>query len=116
MLAPIGTMVFYSQFDDAATWKNALQARLPGLRVLQAHEVDDPAEIDFALVWKPPERFFDRMSGLRLRLAGEQRPMLLGLATYKPMKPSRLAQAFIQRCRAYIFGSIHSGHDGGQFF
>ncbi len=63
---PLGTMVFYSQFDDFTTWKNALQARLPGLRVLDAHEVQDPADIDYALVWKPPERFFDRMSSLRL--------------------------------------------------
>ena len=53
---------------------------------------------------------------VRLRLAGEQRPMLLGLATYKPMKPSRLTQAFIQRCRAYISDQYIPGMTAGSFF
>jgi len=43
---------------------------------------------------------------VRLRLAGQHRPMLLGLATYKPAKQSRVAQVFMERCRACI-----SDHD-----
>ena len=35
-------------------------------------------------------------------LAGSHRPMQLGLATYKPMKQSRLTRVFMERCRAYI--------------
>lgn len=53
---------------------------------------------------------------VRLRLAGEQRPMLLGLATYKPMKPSRLTQAFMQRCRAYISDQYIPGMSAASFF
>lgn len=53
---------------------------------------------------------------VRLRLAGEQRPMLLGLATYKPLKPSRLAQAFMQRCRAYISDQYIPGMAAASFF
>jgi glyoxylate/hydroxypyruvate reductase A len=61
-----GTLVFYSDFDDFETWKQALQAQLPALRVLHSREVDDPETIDFALVWKPPEGFFREMTRLKL--------------------------------------------------
>jgi glyoxylate/hydroxypyruvate reductase A len=61
-----GTLVFYSQFDDFATWKKALQAQLPTLRVLHSDESDDPGAIDFALVWKPPAGFFRDMTRLKL--------------------------------------------------
>lgn len=61
-----GTLAFYSDFDDFDTWKQALQARLPALRVLRASEVQDPASVDYALAWKPPPGFFDRMRNLRL--------------------------------------------------
>lgn len=53
---------------------------------------------------------------VRLRLAGEHRPMLLGLATYRPMKPSRLTQAFMQRCRAYISDQYIPGMSAASFF
>lgn len=53
---------------------------------------------------------------VRLRLAGEHRPMLLGLATYKPLKPSRLAQVFMHRCRSYISDQYIPGMTAGSFF
>jgi len=61
-----GTLAFYSDFDDFETWKRALQAQLPALRVLHSSEIDDPKAIDFALVWKPPEGFFREMARLKL--------------------------------------------------
>ena len=61
-----GTLVFYSEFDDFETWKQALQAQLPALRVLHSDEMDDPATVDFALVWKPPAGFFRGMARLKL--------------------------------------------------
>lgn len=39
---------------------------------------------------------------VRVRLAGENRPMLLGLATYRPMKQSKLAKVFMEHCRSRI--------------
>jgi len=60
------TLVFYSEFDDFDTWKRALQARLPSLRVVRADEINDHEQIDFALVWKPPAGFFARMTRLKL--------------------------------------------------
>ncbi|MDB5877814.1 MAG: serA3 [Variovorax sp.] len=62
----VGTLVFYSDFDDFGVWKEALLAHLPSLKILHSHDIGDPAEIDYALVWKPPEGFFDRMTKLRL--------------------------------------------------
>jgi glyoxylate/hydroxypyruvate reductase A len=66
LTAPSGALVFYSQFDDFTAWKQALQARMPQLRVLHESEVDDPAAIHYALAWKPPTGFFDAMPNLRL--------------------------------------------------
>jgi DNA-binding transcriptional LysR family regulator len=53
---------------------------------------------------------------VRLRLAGGHRPMLLGMATYKPMKPSRLTQVFMQRCRSYISDQYIPGMSAASFF
>ena len=53
---------------------------------------------------------------VRVRLAGENRPMLLGLATYKPMKQSRLSKVFMERCRAYISDQYIPGMSAPSFF
>ncbi|XAH24860.1 glyoxylate/hydroxypyruvate reductase A [Xylophilus sp. GW821-FHT01B05] len=64
--AAVGTLAFYSDFDDFKTWKNALQAQLPNLEVLHSSEIDRPEAIDYAMVWKPPQGFFGQMPNLRL--------------------------------------------------
>lgn len=64
--AAVGTLAFYSDFDDFQTWKKALQAQLPALRVIHASEIERPQDIDYALVWKPPQGIFERMTNLRL--------------------------------------------------
>ncbi|OWT74478.1 MULTISPECIES: glyoxylate/hydroxypyruvate reductase A [unclassified Achromobacter] len=61
-----GTLVFHSEFDDYATWRDALHAQLPRLDIRHASEIDDPAQVRYALAWKPPAGFFDRMANLRL--------------------------------------------------
>lgn len=63
---PSGSLVFYSEFDDYATWKQALQARLPQLDILHSSELTDPSRVHYALAWKPPEGFFGGMPDLRL--------------------------------------------------
>lgn len=62
----LGTLVFYSKFDDFGIWKRALQSQLPALRVVQADEVGNPEHIHYALVWKPPAGFFQPMTQLKL--------------------------------------------------
>ncbi|MGB3070019.1 MAG: glyoxylate/hydroxypyruvate reductase A [Ottowia sp.] len=64
--APSGALAFHSDFDDFETWKRAIQAQLPDLKIVHASAIEDPRDIHYALVWKPPERFFDRMDNLRL--------------------------------------------------
>ena len=56
----VGTLAFYSDFDDFQTWKRALQAQLPALHVVHASEAERPEEIDYAMVWKPPQGIFER--------------------------------------------------------
>jgi glyoxylate/hydroxypyruvate reductase A len=63
---PSGTLVFYSDFDDFETWKRALHAHLPDLRIVHSSAVDDHSAVHYALVWKPPEGFFDTLPNLRL--------------------------------------------------
>lgn len=53
---------------------------------------------------------------VRVRLAGTHRPMLLGLATYKPMQQSRLTRIFMERCRAYISDQYIPGMSAPRFF
>ena len=53
---------------------------------------------------------------VRVRLAGKHRPMLLGLATYKPVKQSRLASVFMARCRSYISDQYIPGMSAASFF
>jgi hypothetical protein len=42
--------------------------------------------------------------------------MLLGLATYAPAKRPRLAQVFMQRCRAYISDQYIPGMSAASYF
>lgn len=65
-LTPSGSLVFYSEFDDYTLWKQALQACLPSLKIVRAGEVENPADVHYALAWKPPEGFFASMPNLRL--------------------------------------------------
>jgi DNA-binding transcriptional LysR family regulator len=53
---------------------------------------------------------------VRVRLAGANRPMLLGLATYKSMRQSRLASVFMERCRAYISDQYIPGMSAASFY
>lgn len=60
------TLLFYSLVDDAQAWRRDLQAAMPDLRVRIFPDCGDPAEIAYALVWKPPPGFFKPLTGLRL--------------------------------------------------
>lgn len=53
---------------------------------------------------------------VRVRLVGENRPMILGLATYRPMQQSRLSKVFMERCRSYISDQYIPGMSAASFF
>lgn len=62
----LGTLVFYSDFDDFGAWQKALQAQLPDLQVVHSSALERPEDVHYAMVWKPPEGFFQQMPNLRL--------------------------------------------------
>ena len=61
------TLVFHSGPDPFGPWRDALAPHL-GKDVLieESHAVTDPEAVRFALVWMPPEGFFDRFPNLEL--------------------------------------------------
>ncbi|MGQ4273912.1 2-hydroxyacid dehydrogenase [Terrihabitans sp. B22-R8] len=59
-------MVFYSGPDEFGPWKEAIEAELPDLDVRQADDISEPANVRYALVWKPPQHFFAAYPNLRL--------------------------------------------------
>ena len=61
------TLVFYSGPDPFDAWRDALAPHLDGhVRIENADAVSDPDSVRFALVWMPPEGFFDRFPNLEL--------------------------------------------------
>ena len=70
-------LLFLSPDDPADLWRAELQARIPELDVRIWPEVGDPAEIDVALVWRPPPGELARYPNLKAILslaAGHRRP------------------------------------------
>lgn len=59
-------VVFHSDVDDPAAWGQALAAALPGLDFRISPALGNPAEIEAALVWKPPAGFFAPLRNLKL--------------------------------------------------
>ncbi len=53
---------------------------------------------------------------VRLRIAGEHRPMKIGLATAKNANLNTVAQAFISRCRAFLSNQYIPGMGDAHFF
>ena len=63
---PGDALLFHSRFDDPVAWRAALQGALPGLDVRVFPDVGNPADIRYALVWKPPAGFFAPLTRLQL--------------------------------------------------
>jgi glyoxylate/hydroxypyruvate reductase A len=62
-------LMFLSPDDPAEAWRAELQARIPGLEVRIWPEVGDPAEIELALVWRPPPGELARYPNLKAILS-----------------------------------------------
>jgi glyoxylate/hydroxypyruvate reductase A len=62
-------LLFLSPDDPADAWRAELQARIPDLDVRIWPEVGDPAQIDLALVWRPPPGELVRYPNLRAILS-----------------------------------------------
>ena len=53
---------------------------------------------------------------VRLRIAGEHRPMHIGIATAKNVTPNIVIQAFISRCKRFISDQYIPGMDSAHFY
>src|SRR5687768_7776886 len=62
-------VLFYSLDDDAAAWGRELRQRVPGLDYRVWPEMGDPAEIDLALVWRPPPGLLRSLPNLKAVLS-----------------------------------------------
>ncbi|WP_207458013.1 glyoxylate/hydroxypyruvate reductase A [Azospirillum sp. SYSU D00513] len=60
------TLLFCSTSDNADRWVGELRKRAPNLEVRVWPEMGDPAEIDYALVWKPPHGLLAGLPNLKL--------------------------------------------------
>lgn len=70
-------LIFFSDFDDTEVWKKTLLSELPDLDFRADPSAGDPADVRYALVWKPPSGFFARFPQSR---AGDQSRSGCGLA------------------------------------
>lgn len=59
-------LLFKSDIDRADWWRDEIAKRRPGLEFRAWPETGDTAEIDYALVWKPPAGELARCPNLRL--------------------------------------------------
>jgi glyoxylate/hydroxypyruvate reductase A len=59
------TVMFHSTLDDPAEWVPRLQALLPGEEIRVWPDIGDPASIEIAVVWIPPEEGLVSFTGLR---------------------------------------------------
>ncbi len=63
------TVLFFSETDDPHPWRAALARDLPAMELRVWPEVGDPAEIDYALVWKPPPGLLAGLPNLKAILS-----------------------------------------------
>lgn len=62
-------ILFVSDIDDPVAWRRELEKRLGPLDFRVWPEIGDPAEIDVALVWRPPRGLLASLPSLRAILA-----------------------------------------------
>jgi len=63
-------LLYLSSVDKSEPWREALERALPDLDFrLWPDEIGDPAEIDYALVWKPPPGEMRRYANLKAILS-----------------------------------------------
>lgn len=107
-------LVFYSAFDDADAWAQALRAELPDLDIRIAPDVGDPADVRYALVWKPPQGFFAAFPNLALVInLGAGVDMLLARDDLPGVPITRLSDPDMSRMMAsfVLFAVLRHARD-----
>jgi glyoxylate/hydroxypyruvate reductase A len=62
-------LLFRSTVDSAARWSGQLGRQMPGLEIRIWPDIGDPAEIDYALVWRPEPGLLASLPNLKLILS-----------------------------------------------
>jgi len=62
----MATMLFYSDIDPIDQWQSALAKLAPDLDIRVYPDINEAAEIDYALVWKPPAGLLSSLPNLKL--------------------------------------------------
>ncbi len=62
-------LLFRSTVDSAARWSGQLGRLMPGLEIRIWPDIGDPAEIDYALVWRPEPGLLAALPNLKLILS-----------------------------------------------
>jgi len=60
------TLLFVSAHDHASDWMRELRGQLPDLDIRVWPDLDDPAAVDYALVWKPPAGLLATLPNLQV--------------------------------------------------
>lgn len=60
------TLVYACSMARFADWQEAFERVMPELQVVAHGQVDDPAAVDYALVWQPDATFFAQYPNLRM--------------------------------------------------
>ena len=93
-------LLFLSPDDPAEAWRDELMRRMPELDVRLWPEVGDPAEVEAALVWRPPPGELLRYPNLKAilslgagidgLLADATLPTCGGIGSAAPPRPTRM--------------------------
>jgi glyoxylate/hydroxypyruvate reductase A len=62
-------LLFRSSVDSAKRWRAAIGELIPGLEARVWPDIGDPADIEYALVWKPPPGMLASLPNLKLILS-----------------------------------------------
>lgn len=102
------TLVFYSQFDSFEEWQALLAPLLPGVRICQEQDVDDPDSVLYVLAWKPPQGFFARYTNLQLLVnLGAGVDSLVGRDDLPPVPITRVSDPDMGRMMAsYVLFAV----------
>ncbi|WP_149535974.1 2-hydroxyacid dehydrogenase [Siccirubricoccus phaeus] len=101
-------VAFFSEVDDPEDWRRALGAVLPEAEFRVAPALGDPAEIEAAMVWKPPAGFFAPMRKLKLVVnLGAGVDSLVGRDDLPPVPIARLNDpGMVQLMTSYVVFAV----------
>lgn len=107
-------LLFLSADDPAELWRDKLIARMPALEVRIWPEVGDPAEIETALVWRPPPGELARYPNLKAILSlGAGIEGLIADSTLPDVPIARMVDPSLTRTMAeYVLLAVLRHHRG----